>query len=95
MFKMAPCPLSKTCRGKLKHAGIRVSADTKTCGSPLNSCHFYGGLYYTKPSLHVQYKSNFFAKNWVQGDEARLDGETKNQEWNFKRKWMHRSRCFE
>jgi len=27
---------------------VRVSADTKTCGSPLNICHLYGGLYYTK-----------------------------------------------
>ncbi len=27
---MAPCPLPKNCRGTLRHAGIRVSADTKT-----------------------------------------------------------------
>jgi len=40
----------------------RVSADTKTCGAPLNTCHFYGSLYYTKLAQNVQWKSNFFWK---------------------------------
>jgi len=34
----------------------RVSADTKTCGSPLNACHLYGGLYYTKFQRKVKKK---------------------------------------
>jgi len=33
-----------------------VSADTKTCGSPLNICHLYGGLYYTKFQTKVKKK---------------------------------------
>ena len=41
----------------------RVSADTKTCGSPLNICHLYGGLYYTKFQTKVKKKRQ---KNWPQ-----------------------------
>ena len=44
LFKMVPC---------LKHAGIRVSADTKTCGSPL-ICHVYGILYYIRLSRNIK-----------------------------------------
>jgi hypothetical protein len=39
----------------------RVSADTKTCGSGLNACHLYGGLYYTKYLTKVNKKSAFWA----------------------------------
>jgi len=35
---------------------VRVSADTKTCGSPLNICHLYGGLYYTTFQRKVKKK---------------------------------------
>jgi hypothetical protein len=35
---------------------LRVSADTKTCGSPLNICHLYGGRYYTNFQTKVKKK---------------------------------------
>jgi len=35
-------PNSKVCLDCQIKVYVRVSADTKTCGSPLNTCHFYG-----------------------------------------------------
>jgi hypothetical protein len=42
---------------------VRVSADTKTCGSELNICHLYGGLYYSIFWGENQLKSAILIKN--------------------------------
>jgi hypothetical protein len=47
----------KTLSGLTDNAFLRVSADTKTCGSPLYACHLYGGLYYTKFRVKVNQKT--------------------------------------
>jgi len=46
----------KTLSGLTDDAFLRVSADTKTCGYPLNIFHLYGGLYYTKIQTKVKKK---------------------------------------
>lgn len=40
--------------GYAEATGLWTIADTKTCGSPRNICHSYGGLHYTKLALNVQ-----------------------------------------
>ena len=55
----------KTLSGLTDNAFWRVSADTKTCGSPLNTCHFYGDWYYTKFQTKVNKKT---AKKLATGD---------------------------
>ena len=52
----------------------RVSADTKTCGSPLNTCHLYGGLYYTKFQVKNQVNS---ATDYTDAVPSKVEGSIK------------------
>jgi len=58
MFTSLPCllilPNNGFWRAQHQITAAAYFVRDGSCGSPLNTCHFYGDLYYTKLLLNVQ-----------------------------------------